>query len=289
MYKYTSLLVIAALGISSVVHADTVVHGASVSNGAPVVAARGDCTPKNSNLRDFQSKWPTLSIQTTPDNQIFCADDGALLMRLNDSGILTKVLGIRSFSINHWVPSPTSDQVGYYNADGFLELNVDGTPIATISFLINNYINGKKLCRTSNNPEAVFPYQTTLAFGPNIDMDLNLDAANGRYIIDDRFIYGPIDPVTKLVGTFTNIRNINFATPNTNPSMVEIYFNRKANKQDCPLYNTYFGSAATASVTTSAGPSAGIPNLEDDLSRVWKLEGGVQMTGADIRKALLGY
>ena len=81
------------------------------------------------------------------------------------------------------------------------------------------------------------------------------------------------------------------ATPGTDSQMIELYFKRIANKEDCDIYSAYLASsgATTNSVSRSAVSPEGLPNLETDFTKVWTLDGGVKMTGADIRKALLGY
>lgn len=276
MNKFIPLLVVSAIGVSSVANADNDV-----------------CVQKSSQLSDFQENWPTLPIQETPGDQAFCATDGAVLMRTGNQGLLTKVLGLKFYGTNHWVPDSNNSNKGYYQADGFLQLNVDGFPVATIKYTLNNVLNGKKLCRLSSGTEAIGPNQTTLAYGPNIDMDLNKDTPNGRYIVDDRFIYGPINPQTNLIDTFTNIRNVNASTPGADQQMVEFYFNRAANKQDCELYNDYVAASQPAAQAPAGAKAkvnaAELPDLEADLSKVWTLEGGAKMTGAEIRKAVLGY
>lgn len=242
-------------------------------------------------MEQYLKKWPTLPPQETPGNQAICSTDGDILMRIGNQGTLTKVLGIKYYGTSHWIPSGDSENNGYYQSEGFMVLDVGGFPIAQVKYVLNNVINGNTLCRLSSSPGVIEPNQTTLSFAPNLEMDLNKDTPDGRYIIDDRFIYGPINPQTNLYDEFTNIRNVSAATPGTDSQMIELYFKRIANKEDCDIYPAYLASsgATTNSLSRSAASSQELPNLETDLTKVWTLDGGVKMTGADIRKALLGY
>jgi hypothetical protein len=90
MTKYTSLLLIAALGLSSVVYAQ----------------AKPGCEQINySPYSDFQKMWPTMIAQTTPDGKAFCAQpdskglQGGAFSTRGADGTLIKAADIESLNL----------------------------------------------------------------------------------------------------------------------------------------------------------------------------------------------
>lgn len=156
-------------------------------------------------------------------------------------------------------------------------MNVGGFPFATLDFNVSNIIDGVTPCRISPNG-ATEPNQETMVLDPNIDMDLIRVTPDGIIRVEDNFIYGAINPSTGFFDSFTNLRNNDFQTPSVTASLVEIEYYRDA-LTSCPTWVTYFG--------TRSGEE--VPNLEDDLNRVWELENGASLTGGEIRYAILGY
>lgn len=108
-------------------------------------------------------------------------------------------------------------------------------------------------------------------------MDIVRDA-NGNVITEDNFFYGPVNQSTGLIDKIDDERLIDFggAAPLSFPTAFELYYKRVPSlANDCPFYNPSLHS--------------NIPRLEDNLTKVFTLKHGVKMTGAQIRKALVGY
>jgi hypothetical protein len=93
------------------------------------------------------------------------------------------------------------------------------------------------------------------------------------------FFSGKIDPITGLSDYLTYFTN--YVDPNSNstnnPSNTpndfgEVYYSKVSSPSACAL---------------NPNSIAKLPKLSDDLSRVWVLENGIKMTGAQIRNALM--
>lgn len=257
MFKYLCLLM-AILGVSDSLSAD--------------------CVAVDRSRTSYELFWPTMPKQETPDNEAFCADNGAI-WAVPDASTMTKTIGMRSFFTNKFVGSTIFPTLGYYQAHIFLELTILGSPPIIITSAVDagNYLNGIAPCRISDNG-ATLPNQTTFVYAPNLDGDIVRDVPHGRIIVQDNFLYGPVNPETGRFDNFTNIRNNDFATPGANPTIVTLDYYRVANITDCAVYNDNFGPKARAEVL----------KLEDILDREFTLPTGEVLTGAEIKKMMLG-
>jgi len=229
-----------------------------------------NCPTKFASPNKWQSVWPVMPPQVTPGDQGFCAPIGAFLIKTT-GGSLTKAADVSSWYTNQWVTE--NGLTGYYATVVYVQLSVEGVPQVAFTVHVNNIINRGKPCRNSPD-DGVLPNQTTLMMNPNLDMDIVRDE-NGIITVEDNFFYTPVNPETGLIDSIRDMRLVDFSSTILPSSVFELYYDRVANlSTDCSVY--------------TASQARKLPNLNDDLSRVWKLENGITMTGAQLKKAL-GY
>jgi hypothetical protein len=265
MIKYTSLLVVAAIGLSPVVYAKKV---------EPCT------TPQYNTLKTYQQKWPTMIAQSVPADmsQIFCAQPdasgaqaGAFLFK-GPTGTLTKIGDLQGSAQVYFAPSASNPNVGDFKGTNYTVVSIYGQPKAYITTTYENYIDKSgALCLTSPDG-GIEPNTETFNFAPNLMWYIAENSAD-RYTGGTTLFYDTIDPVTGSANFFAYFANIiypgsppSIRTPNT---FLEAYYTKVPTGQ-CNVNQTL----------------ATLPNLSDDPRRVWELEGGIKMTGAQLIKVL---